>query len=138
RLAAQNPRVKVLKFVTDSDLLLRLADRVIAMGGYNTVCEALSLDKPLLIVPRAKPRQEQLVRARRLEQLRLAYVLHPDLLCPRKLSDWLRRDQAPLTPARQRLDLDGANKLVPFLEDTVYTSGPTAPRVERSYEYAPP
>ena len=34
------------------------------MGGYNTYCEILSFDKPALIVPRMRPRLEQLIRAR--------------------------------------------------------------------------
>ena len=33
------------------------------MGGYNTMCEILSLKKPALIIPRDNPRQEQLIRA---------------------------------------------------------------------------
>ena len=39
------------------------ADLVVTMGGYNTLCEILSLRKPALVIPRDKPRQEQLLRA---------------------------------------------------------------------------
>jgi predicted glycosyltransferase len=139
RLAAQNPRVRVLKFVTDSDLLLQLADRVIAMGGYNTVCEALSLEKRMLIVPRIRPRREQLVRSLRLAQVGLADVLHPDVLCPEKLTEWLHREQMPAPEARKRIDLDGAGKLLRLIEETL-----VAPRsisnqpLERSMQYARP
>jgi predicted glycosyltransferase len=45
------------------------------MGGYNTFCEILSLDKPALIVPRARPRREQTIRARRAAELGLLRVL---------------------------------------------------------------
>ncbi|MDB5559446.1 MAG: hypothetical protein JWQ36_2380, partial [Enterovirga sp.] len=31
--------------------------------GYNTFCENLSIDRPSLIVPRTRPRREQLIRA---------------------------------------------------------------------------
>ena len=48
------------------------------MGGYNTFCEILSFDKPSLIVPRTRPRQEQLIRARRAQELRLARLLEDD------------------------------------------------------------
>ena len=45
-------------------VLMEKSMAVVAMGGYNTFCEILTLDKPALIVPRSKPRQEQLIRAR--------------------------------------------------------------------------
>jgi predicted glycosyltransferase len=45
------------------------------MGGYNTFCEVLSYDKPALIVPRERPRQEQRIRAERAAALGLAAVL---------------------------------------------------------------
>src|SRR5262249_17309453 len=61
-----NARFSALEFIPDPRLLLRSADRVVAMGGYNTVCEALSLGNHALIVPRVKPRSEQLIRAQRL------------------------------------------------------------------------
>jgi predicted glycosyltransferase len=51
------------------------ASAVVAMGGYNTFCEILSLDKPALIVPRARPRLEQTIRARRAAELGLVRVL---------------------------------------------------------------
>jgi predicted glycosyltransferase len=137
RLASQNAPVKVLKFVTDSDLLLRLADRVIAMGGYNTVFDALSLGKCLLIVPRRTPRQEQLLRALRLQELGFAHALHPDGLSPEALSDWVRREHEPPSPVRNRIDLDGASKLVRFLEETLAESRFfRSQRAQRSIQYA--
>ena len=58
----------------------RLVERalgVVAMGGYNTFCEIMSFGKPSLIVPRTRPRREQLLRAKRAEALGLVRVL-PD------------------------------------------------------------
>ena len=40
-LAAGRPSVRVLEFVTDPCPLFERADRVIAMGGYNTICEIM-------------------------------------------------------------------------------------------------
>ena len=51
---------------------------IVAMGGYNTFCEILSLDKPALIVPRSVPRLEQLIRANRAVELGLASMLDPE------------------------------------------------------------
>lgn len=45
------------------------------MGGYNTFCEILSLDKPALIVPRKSPRLEQAIRASCAARLGLAQQL---------------------------------------------------------------
>jgi predicted glycosyltransferase len=56
--------------------LMHRASAVVAMGGYNTFCEILSFDKPALIVPRARPRLEQTIRANRAHQLGLLDVLH--------------------------------------------------------------
>jgi predicted glycosyltransferase len=123
RRAKENPRLKVLPFVTDSDLLLRQADRVVAMGGYNTVCEVLSCRKPALIVPRVQPRREQLIRAERLQELGLLELLHPDDLSPRALTDWLVGN--PLFPGLQqsplhdRIDLNGLANLPRLLEEVL-------------------
>lgn len=82
RRAARNPRLRVVEFLREPALLLDRADRVVAMGGYNTVWEVLSFEKRALIVPRVKPRREQWVRAERLRALGLVDVLHPADLTP--------------------------------------------------------
>jgi predicted glycosyltransferase len=48
------------------------------MGGYNTFCEILSFDKRAIIVPRTKPRREQLIRAQRAQEMGLLSVLVDD------------------------------------------------------------
>ena len=111
RRAGANPRLRVLGFVTDTDLLLDRADRVVTMGGYNSVCEVLSYQKPALVVPRVRPRQEQLIRAERLRDLGLIDLLHPDHLGPGELTDWLARDLGPAPRARDRIDLNGLDNL---------------------------
>jgi predicted glycosyltransferase len=70
-------------------MLMWAAERVITMGGYNTTCEILSFQKPALIIPRIKPRQEQWLRATRLKQLGLVDVLHPDQVNAQNLTAWL-------------------------------------------------
>jgi predicted glycosyltransferase len=50
------------------------------MGGYNTFCEILSLDKRALIVPRKSPRMEQAIRAERAARLGLIRHLDGDNL----------------------------------------------------------
>ena len=75
--AARLPKVHAITFEARFERLLERAIGVIAMGGYNTFCEILSFGKPALIVPRTRPRREQLLRAQRAEALGLVRVL-PD------------------------------------------------------------
>src|SRR5256885_16701411 len=104
-------RFRVLDFVPEPISLIERADRVIAMGGYNTCCEVLSFEKHALIVPRVAPEPEQWIRAQRLRDLGLVEVLHPDALSPGALSAWLARDLGPPPPIRQRLDLGGLDRI---------------------------
>lgn len=71
------PNVDILAFDSYIELLMDKALAIVAMGGYNTFCEILSLDKPALIIPRSVPRQEQLIRAERALKLGLISMLDP-------------------------------------------------------------
>lgn len=107
--AQSNPCLHVLEYFSEPTLLVQQAQRVIAMGGYNTTCEILSFGKSALLVPRVSPRQEQWIRAQRLQSLDLLDVLHPDALSPQALSHWLHQDiQPPMV--RDRLDLQGLDR----------------------------
>jgi predicted glycosyltransferase len=123
-LAAGNCHLRVLKFVTDPDLLLGLADRVVMMGGYNSTCEVLAAEKHALVVPRGLPRPEQCIRAERLRNLGLIDMIPPDQLDPGALSGWLARDLGPPPPMRRRLDLNGTARLPRFLEELLMAPGP--------------
>lgn len=99
----------VQDFCDDMMSLMAAADVVVAMGGYNTVCELLTLRKRALIVPRVKPGVEQRIRAERMAALGFLRMLHPDLLSPTtmlaalqsELAAW-RAHQQPV--ALRRLD----------------------------------
>ncbi|QGY39492.1 glycosyltransferase [Pseudodesulfovibrio cashew] len=56
-------KVQIKPFVRNLEKRMAAADLVVTMGGYNTLCEILSLRKPALVIPRDNPRQEQLLRA---------------------------------------------------------------------------
>jgi predicted glycosyltransferase len=110
-------RFEVLEFLPDPTPLVERADRVIAMGGYNTVCEVLSFEKHALIVPRVRPEPEQWIRAQRMRDLGLVEVLHPDNLNPQSLSEWLARDLGPPPPSRSRIDLGGLTRIPALLAE---------------------
>ena len=57
--------------------LLSVADAAVCMGGYNTLCEGLVAACPMVIVPRATHKVEQLIRAELLAARGLARCIHP-------------------------------------------------------------
>lgn len=75
---ARLPRVEAITFDAHMEHLVQNAVGVVAMGGYNTFCEILSLNKRAVIVPRKRPRMEQFIRAERAQQLGLVRMLEED------------------------------------------------------------
>ncbi len=69
-------RVTTASFDSRIERLLAESVGAVAMGGYNTFCEVLSMDKPAVIAPRVAPRREQLIRAEAAERLGLVRMLH--------------------------------------------------------------
>lgn len=114
-LAGGRPDLRVHEFVGDADVLLHCADRVVTMGGYNSVCEALGARKRVLIVPRVHPRREQWIRAERLRELGLVDVLAPNRLDSGALSRWISDDRA--APDFSSLDLGGLARIPALLAD---------------------
>lgn len=78
RVADLGNRVTAMGFHSRFERLLAGASGVVAMGGYNTFCEILSMDKPGIIVPRTRPRREQVIRAASAERLGLVRMLLPE------------------------------------------------------------
>jgi predicted glycosyltransferase len=75
---SRHPKLDAIAFDTKMELLMQRAAAVVAMGGYNTFCEILALDKAALIVPRTRPRLEQYIRAVEAERLGLVRMLSED------------------------------------------------------------
>ncbi len=82
KLADKYPQVKIREFTDDLMSYVSAADAVVSMGGYNTICEILSAEKPAIIVPRIKPSQEQFIRSQRMHDLGLLKSIHPEHLTP--------------------------------------------------------
>lgn len=77
--------ITVFKFYRCMERLIGAAQAVVSMGGYNTVCEVVSQRKPFLIVPRAVPREEQLIRAQVLCRAGYCKYIDPRELTPESL-----------------------------------------------------
>lgn len=65
-------RVKISNFHGDLPGLMRQADAVVSMAGYNSCLEILQSGTPGILVPREQMREEQSIRATRLAALGLA------------------------------------------------------------------
>jgi predicted glycosyltransferase len=76
------PNIIVQNFTDDMMACMNAADLVISMGGYNTVCELLTLHKRAIVIPRVMPVQEQWIRAERMSSLGLLRAIHPEKLTP--------------------------------------------------------
>ncbi|MFO1219223.1 MAG: glycosyltransferase [Burkholderiaceae bacterium] len=124
------PGVSAQDFCDDMMSLMAAADVVVAMGGYNTVCELLTLKKRALLVPRVQPGVEQCLRAERMAALGLVRMLHPGELTPATLMRALRAELAALerceAPVALRR-LDGLEHVTAAVLEAVGL-GPATPR----------
>ncbi|MEZ2126695.1 MULTISPECIES: glycosyltransferase family protein [unclassified Sinorhizobium] len=108
------PQIEVIEFDSRMEELIAGAKAVVAMGGYNTYCEILSFDKPALIIPRVKPREEQLLRAQRASELRLIDMLLPEESAdPLLLAEALKRlpDRLPPSQSGCNMRLEGLDHI---------------------------
>lgn len=126
-IAQERADLVIRDFVTNTTELIAGAEAVVSMGGYNTVCEVLTEDGPGLIVPRVRPRQEQLVRAERLTGLGLLDSMHPDEVTPERLATWLAGAvTSTATRDRSVIALDGLRRVPTFVAELHLASAPTS------------
>ena len=71
-------RVEAITFDPHLEILEQNAAGVVSMGGYNTFCEILSMDKRAIMVPRTVPRREQYIRVARAHELGMVRMLVDD------------------------------------------------------------
>lgn len=133
--AAALPGTLVLPSVPDALAEVAEASAVVSMGGYNSVAEILTTSTPALLVPRDRPRQEQLIRARALQAHGAVGVLTADSLSSAALSEWMHRAVGTVQ-LRRHLALEGlhsvpvlAARLLPGAQDPGQPSGPEEPAV---------
>jgi predicted glycosyltransferase len=84
---AEGLPVHLIGTVSESMSYLGAADLVVAMAGYNTTAEILSLGAPALLVPRSGPSAEQQMRAGSFADRGWVKWIRPDNLTPEVLAD---------------------------------------------------
>jgi len=108
---------RMLEFVDSASV-------VVSMAGYNSVCEIISRRKKAILIPRVYPRQEQLIRARHMESLGLAVMIHPDELSPERLADAIDRLlTSPEISNSNVLDFNGLDRAAAILRDDLGQTG---------------
>lgn len=111
--AAATERTEVVESVPDVLGLARRAAAVVAMGGYNTVCEVMSTDTPILVVPRVDRRDEQRLRAVALARAGAIETFSPSEADARAIEGFFARrvgDRA----TRTGIDLGGLDAVAPL------------------------
>jgi predicted glycosyltransferase len=99
--------VRFVDFEPDLAARYAAADVVVAMAGYNTVCELLSFDLRAVLVPRAAPAAEQLLRARLLAARGLFDYVEPEERTPAVLMSRVIGALSRPLPSAVTVDLDG-------------------------------
>lgn len=102
--------IEFATFVNDLESRIAAADLVISMGGYNTVCEILSMQQVALIIPRENPRKEQLIRAQVLKDRGLADYLPWNDMTPQTMREKITRllkDSKSIRKSVAQFDMTG-------------------------------
>ena len=112
--------IRMYEFYRQMEKIFAAADVVVSMGGYNTLCEILSVHTISLVIPRDTPRREQSIRARTFKDQNLIdYIpwhdLTPELL-RQKLLDLLA-DPQPYRHAVARFRLTGIDTMKQRLKE---------------------
>ncbi|MGD1808813.1 glycosyltransferase family protein [Dapis sp. BLCC M126] len=121
--ARQYSNVKIIEFTDELISYMNVADTIVSMGGYNTVCEILSLEKAAVIVPRTKPVKEQLIRAKFMDKVGWIKAIHPDLLNPENLMAEVvekLNNTAQNYTKLFKLDLDALPRILDLIYKLVY------------------
>ena len=105
--------VEFIDFEPDLTNRYANADVVVSMAGYNAVCEILSFGVPAVLVPRAQPVQEQLIRSRLLASRGLCDYVEPHELEPGVLMEKvLRLLHGETALSAETIDLGGLPRVL--------------------------
>ena len=103
--------VRITRTSQDNLRLMRRAEVVVSMAGYNTVSEILRFRKKAIVVPRPGPSAEQTMRTRLMAARGLFETIHPHHLTADGLAEAIARQLEGEAPAAEAIPaLDGASQ----------------------------
>ncbi len=103
--------VTFVDFEADLSQRYAEADVVVSMAGYNTVCELFSFGLRAVLVPRAEPVREQLIRARLLAERGYFGLVEPEELGPEVLLSRVLTALAAPPPPAFPIDMEGLPRI---------------------------
>ncbi len=120
------PATVIVEHLQDMAAVASGARCVVSRGGYNSLCELVNLGVPTVVVPRAWPRREQLLRASAFAARGLVHLVEPgdDTLADR-LTDAVTAATLPCHPILRALDLQGRLRVTSALAHIVVAGGQT-------------
>jgi predicted glycosyltransferase len=101
------PNVRIVEFDPDFTAVVRAADAVVCMGGYNSIAESVYFGKRPIVVPRVPGSEEQVLRAEGFGRLGLATVVGPNPLDACALWDAIDRELSRVDRPGPTLAFDG-------------------------------
>ncbi|HET8894870.1 MAG TPA: ABC transporter transmembrane domain-containing protein [Gaiellaceae bacterium] len=121
---AERGNATVCRIVPDLRAHVALADCVVSMPGYNTVCDILTHRRPAVLVPRPGPSREQELRAERLGEWGVARFVRASELHKGRLAAAIRHALEGPTPPAAPVSLEGSVRALDVF-DRVLATTPT-------------
>ncbi|MEM7645281.1 MAG: glycosyltransferase [Pseudomonadota bacterium] len=115
----------MVNFHPDMYGILKQSDVLVTMGGYNTFCECLSLKKQPIILPRIRPREEQLIRAQIFKAKGLCDYIHPDELTEDQLFAKIQEKLNSRQEGNYEFKKDGLAETVRFIRSRTQNFSPS-------------
>jgi predicted glycosyltransferase len=106
-MADSLPNVCVVDFDPDFAAVVRAADAVVCMGGYNSIAESVYFGKRPIVMPRVPGSEEQVLRAEGFARLGLATVVGPEPLDASALWDAIDRELTRADAPKPTVAFDG-------------------------------
>ena len=108
--------MKIVRYIPNLANVMKQIKVSVSHAGYNTVADILRSGCASVLYPYTGGREtEQLRRAEKMDQHKVAVMLHPDHLSPEKLAIAIDK-AASQNRASISLDLDGANKTASLIK----------------------
>jgi predicted glycosyltransferase len=105
------PNVHFVDFDPDFAAVIRAADAVVCMGGYNSIAESVYFSKRPIVAPRIPGSEEQVLRAEGFARLGLVAVVGPELLSAASLWEAIDIELRAPPVSAPPLAFDGLNQI---------------------------